>query len=233
MSSVIYLSTAYLAPIPYYVHLARADEIRLEIYETYPKQTLRNRCLIATANGPQALTVPIEKPSHPNSPTRDIRISDHGNWRHAHWQALVSAYRMTPFFDYYADDFRPFYAERRHDYLLDYNEALRAMICDLLDLHPLILPTERYLSDVPNDFRAVFSPRPSILSSAALPPDPAASSSGLLCPTVVRPDLPHRHPSVPVVRPYYQVFGHKHGFIPHLSIVDLLFNTGPESIFYL
>jgi hypothetical protein len=212
--SAVYLSTAYLAPVSYYARLVHCDEIRLEVWENFPKQTCRNRCLIATAGGRLALTVPVEKPATPKCLTRDIRISDHGNWRHAHWNALVSAYNMSPFFEYYADDFRPFYAGRRYDYLLDYNEALRSMICGLLDLHPVITHTEQYVPEVPNDFRPAFSPRASDALHPSSTDAPAASSPG-------------------APRPYYQVFRDKHGFIPDLSIVDLLFNTGPESILFL
>jgi hypothetical protein len=194
--SVAYLSTAYLAPVPYCRTLVSFDEIRIETAENYPRQTLRNRCLIAAANGIQTLTVPVEKPATPKCPTRDIRISGHGNWRHLHWNALVSAYNMSPFFEYYADDFRPFY-EKAYTYLLDYNDALQHMICGLLDIHPLITHTAEYAPQTANDFRTTL--------------------------------LSHQPPP----RPYYQVFRDKHGFIPNLSIADLLFNMGPEATLYV
>ncbi|MDR0698131.1 MAG: WbqC family protein [Tannerella sp.] len=200
--SIVYLSTAYLAPVQYYSKLVSFDEIRIETEENYPKQTFRNRCLIAVANGIQALTVPIQKPDTPKCPVRDIRISAHGNWRHLHWNALVSAYNMSPFFEYYADDFRPFY-EQTYKYLIEYNEALQTMICGLLDIHPLITHTERYEPEVCNDFRTAINPRHP------------------------QPDMAFT-PQV-----YYQVFRDKHGFIPNLSIVDLLFNMGPESVLFL
>lgn len=92
-----YVSTAYLGPIQLYTKLFAYDHIWLETQENYLKQTYRNRCVIAAANGPQALTVPIVKPETLKCLTKDIRISDHGNWRHLHWNALVSAYRMSPF----------------------------------------------------------------------------------------------------------------------------------------
>jgi hypothetical protein len=106
---------------------------------------------------------------------------------------------MSPFFEYYADDFRPFY-ENRYKYLMEYNEALQSMICGLLDIRPVITYTEKYVPEVINDFRAVMDPCP---DTACIP------------------------------RPYYQVFRDKHGFIPRLSIADLLFNMGPESILFL
>lgn len=197
--SVAYLSTAYLAPVQYYSKLTIFDEIRIEAEENYPKQTYRNRCLIATTNGIQALSVPVEKPDTLKAPTRDIRISDHGNWRHLHWNALVSAYNMSPFFEYYADDFRPFY-EKKYKYLIEYNNALQTMICGLLDIQPNISYTRTYEPIVKNDFRNIIDPRHPL-------PDEAFVS-----------------------HPYYQVFRDKHGFQPNLSIVDLLFNMGPESV---
>ena len=200
--SVVHLSTSYLAPIQYYSKLASFDEICIEHTENYPKQTYRNRCMIATANGIQVLTVPVEKSETIKTPVCDIRISEHGNWRHLHWNALISAYNISPFFEYYADDFRPFY-EKKITFLIEYNEAIQSMICNLLDIDPKITHTIAYKPEVENDFRNVIDPR---------------------------------HPSPDdnfTPRPYYQVFSNRHGFLPNLSIVDLLFNMGPESILYL
>jgi len=196
------LSTAYLAPVQYYTKLTAFEVIYLETMENYPKQTYRNRCRIASANGIQTLSVPVEKPATLKAPTRDIRISNHGHWRHIHWNAFVSAYNLSPFFEYYADDFRPFY-EKKFDFLIDFNEALRTMICDLLDLHPVVIPATKYITVAANDFRQSIDPRH---------PQPDA----------------HFTP-----RPYYQVFRDKYGFLPNLSIIDLLFNMGPEAILFL
>lgn len=199
---MVYLSTSYLGPIQQYCKMLQYGIVYLETQENFQKQTYRNRCIIAAADGPLSLSIPIVKPDTLKCLTKDIRISDHGNWRKQHWNALVSAYRMSPFFDYYEEDFAPFY-DRKYDFLLDYNEALREIICDLIDFHPQIIYTTDYIPNVEHDFRESIRPK---------------------------------HESVdmdfqPI--PYYQVFKDKYGFRPNLSIVDLLFNMGPESILVL
>ena len=82
----------------------------------------------------QALTVPVEKSAEC---IKDLRISDHGNWRHLHWNALQSAYGESPFFEYYQDDIRPFF-EKRWTFLLDFNEAIRQKMCELIDITPSV-----------------------------------------------------------------------------------------------
>lgn len=195
----ILLSTTYFGPVQWYQKLHRAEHVRIEQWESYQKQTFRNRCLIATTNGLQALTVPVERNAQC---IKDIRISDHGNWRHLHWNALQSAYGESPFFEYYQDDIRPFF-DQRWDYLLDFNEAIREKVCELLDIRPSVSLTEEYIPEVTRDYRSV-----------------------------IRPKSPEADPDFEP-KPYYQVYQQKHGFLPNLSILDLLFNMGPESIFYL
>ena len=195
----VLLSTTYFGPVQWYQKLYRAEHVRIEQWESYQKQTYRNRCLIATTNGLQALTVPVERNAQC---IKDIRISDHGNWRHLHWNALQSAYGESPFFEYYQDDIRPFF-EQRWDYLLDFNEAIRQKVCELFDIQPSVSLTEEYISEVTSDYRSV-----------------------------IRPKSPEADPDFEP-KPYYQVYQQKHGFLSNLSILDLLFNMGPESIFYL
>lgn len=198
----VYLSSAYLPPVQYFCKLYAFESIVIETAENYLKQTYRNRCTIATANGTQILSVPIEKPKTEKCLTKEIRISNHGEWRHLHWHALLSAYGMSPFFEYYQDDFAPFY-EQRFNFLFDFNEQLMILICNLLDIHPLISYTSHYNPHVENDFREQIRPK-------HIAPDDTFSPE-----------------------PYYQVFHEKQGFLPNLSMVDLLFNMGSESLLIL
>jgi len=196
------LSTTYFGPIQWYQKLYRAEHVEIEQWESFQKQTYRNRCLIATTNGIQALTFPIERGTSPL--IKDIRISDHGNWRHLHWNALQSAYGESPFFPYYQDDIRPFF-EQRWTFLLDFNEEIRQKMCELIDIQPKVSFTDGFKADGLwfNDYRTAINPKH---------PEPDADFTP---------------------KPYYQVYQQKHGFLPNLSILDLLFNMGPESIFYL
>lgn len=204
----IILSTSYLAPIEYYSKLVSGELVLIEQYENYIKQSYRNRCSILSANGVMPLSIPIESAAGKKCPIRDVCIAEHGNWRHLHWNALISAYNSTPFFEYYEDDFRPFY-ENKYKYLFDFNEELREMICSLLSLDiSNIRYTEAYVSDVTfpdTDFRGTLSPKKDF--------------------KLFDPDF--------YSTPYYQVFDDRYGFMENLSIVDLLFNMGNESLLVL
>ena len=116
------LSTTYFGPVQWYQKLYRYQQVLIEHHETFVKQSYRNRCLIATAQGIQALTVPVVHENHDS--IDKIRISDHGNWRHLHWQAITSAYGDSPFLEYYEDELRPFFFERQWEYLIDFNDAI-------------------------------------------------------------------------------------------------------------
>jgi hypothetical protein len=191
------IHTAYFGNIEWYRSILSAlktygttDALKdiIDAEEHWQKQTERNRCIIATANGTQMLSVPITVPDYAQKPvsTGDILISDHGNWRHLHWNALASAYGMSPFFDYYADDLKPFFSEK-WEKLYDYNLAITNKVIELLGGDEIIK-------------QCIFEKSTADAASA---------------------------------KPYYQTFQKRHGFIPNLSILDLLFNEGPASILYL
>ena len=195
----------YLAPVPLYTRLYSADGLIIDGCSPFVKQTFRSRAIIATEGGTQSLTIPVV---HDGGRTamRDVRISEHGNWRRQHWNALVSAYRNSPFFEYYADDFAHFY-EERDGFLMDFNLRLHNVVCELLglDREIRVLTTEDALkeaTDAAGDLRSIAEPK--ALAEFT--------------------ETPQR---------YYQVFAQRNGFIPNLSIVDLLFNMGPEGLITL
>ena len=203
----VLLSTTYFGPVQWYQKLHRAEHVQIEQWENFQKQTYRNRCLIATTQGVQALTVPVVRGE--TSLIKDLRISDHGNWRHLHWNALQSAYGESPFFEYYQDDIRPFFTER-WERLLDFNEAIRAKMCELIDIQPQVSYSKEF---------TVYSLQFTV-------------NQVLDFREAIRPKHPTPDPDF-VAKPYYQVYQQKHGFQPNLSILDLLFNMGPEGVFWL
>lgn len=191
----------YLAPIPLYVQLYAADALLVDDVSPFVKQTYRSRAVIATENGSQQLTIPVVHDGGKMT-MRDVRISEHGNWRHQHWNAIVSAYRKSPFFEYYADDFAHFY-EERDGFLLDFNLRLHGVVSELLGLDRGVKFLSDEAPDAAVDLRRIAEPK-------AL-----EAFDGVM------------------LQPYYQVFAQRNGFIPSLSIVDLLFNMGPEGLMVL
>ena len=125
------LPTTYLGSVEWYRQLlANPSAVQIEVMESFPKQTYRNRCTITTPDGALTLSVPVKR-ADSKQLTRDVEISYQQRWQHQHWIALVSAYKRTPYFDYYADFFRPFY-EKETKFLVDLNEGLHEVIVRLL-----------------------------------------------------------------------------------------------------
>ncbi len=219
----IYLSSAYLPPVQYFTKLVSGGRCFVEQYENYVKQTYRTRCIIDSPNGMLALTVPIEKFDSAKCMMKDVCISEHDNWRHSHWQALTSSYYNSPFFEYYQDDFRPFY-EHRWKFLFDFNEALVDKCCELIDIQPDIRRTECYVQA--NNLHAHMGKEECGRTDCNTAEVQDFRMS-------IAPKQDWKDDSGFVPEKYYQVFAHKHGFTPNLSIVDLIFNMGPESIIVL
>ena len=213
------LSSTYFGPIQWYQKLNRYDECLIERHESFIKQTYRNRMLIPTTNGPLSLTIPT---NHNTSlAMKDIRISDHANWRHVHWNALLSAYGESPFFEYYQDDIRPFY-EKKYEFLFDFNMEITEKMIELLDIRPKISITNEYfLSEERKVKREEFN------SFTNHKVESIKDFREAIRPKKPLPDAEFES------KRYYQVYEQKFGFQPNMSILDLLFNEGNEAIFYL
>ena len=240
------LSSTYFGPIQWYQKLNRYDECLIERHESFIKQTYRNRMIIPTTNGPLSLTIPT---NHNTSlAMKDIRISDHANWRHVHWNALLSAYGESPFFEYYQDDIRPFY-EKKYEFLFDFNMEITEKMIELLDIRPKISITNEYIQNEELKVKSIESEELKVKNE---------ESNGLANHKVQSSNLKVQSKEVQskevqsivdfreAIRPkkplpdaefesrrYYQVYEQKFGFQPNMSILDLLFNEGNEAIFYL
>lgn len=205
MKSIL-LNTAYFPPIQYLSQVKEYDTIFIEQYENYSKQSYRNRCDIMTANGPLTLSVPVVKGSSAKTLTKDILIDYSTNWQKLHFKGIESAYKNSPYYDYYIDNFSSFF-KREEKFLLDLNLNILKEITDLLSLPKIILLTQDYIPspDHVTDYRDVIHPKPSRR----------------------RFDTPY------VAKTYHQTFAERFPFVPNLSIIDLLFNEGPGSTAYL
>jgi hypothetical protein len=198
----IILPVLYFPPISYYACLVSGRHILLETGETFPKQTLRNRCEIASSSGRQALVVPVQRPGGNRTKTHEVLISRHENWQLKHRRALETAYSSSPFFLYYSDSILEFLS-RPHHTLLDLNTGCILKTCELIGFTPDFTLSEEYRKEAGDrlDLRMAFSKKGFAWQSN--------------------------------FKPYPQVFSQRSGFLSNLSILDLLFNIGPESYDYL
>ncbi len=197
------LSIAYLPPIQYFSKLYMHQKTTIENDEHYSKQSYRNRCCILTANGPQSLTIPVSKGDQLKTKIKDVRIDYSKEWQLNHWRTIITAYNSSPFFEFYMDELLPFY-QKKYDFLFDYNLELIYLMNELTGLNADIEFTGHYVdvaSEGQIDYRNSIHPKQRMQQSDSL--------------------------FTPV--PYNQVFEEKFGFVPNLSILDLLFNRGPEA----
>jgi hypothetical protein len=201
--NTILLSTAYLPPVSYMAKVAFASNVSIEQFDSYHKQTYRNRCRILAANGALNLTIPVVKNSGVKTLVKDVKIDYATAWQSNHWRSILSAYNSSPFLEYYIDDLYPFY-HRRFEFLIDFNTQLLETLCELLDLDTTLDLTSDFCKSgeyCMHDFREEFSPKKFRESN--------------------------------VDEPYTQTFSEKFGFIADLSVVDLLLNVGPLAHNYL
>lgn len=198
----ILLSTAYFPPVQYFTKFLQFDKIYIEQFENFIKQTYRNRCEIMGANGVIPLVVPVVKGRGKKIKIRDLQISYDTDWQRNHWRTFFSAYNSSPFFEFYKDEILPFF-EKRRKYLFDLNQELLETLCELLEIEYDIILTD--------DFEKI--PENTLNLREALSPK-------------MQKALPDKNFSP---QQYTQVFSENFGFSPNLSILDLLFNEGPNS----
>ena len=121
MSSRTILPLTYLGNVQWFAHLL-ADDCVIDVDEYYLKQSYRNRTVIAAANGLMPLTVQVANANRPRMKMREVRIDYSKRWQHQHWVSILSAYKSSPYFDFYGEEFAPFF-ERRYEFLCDGSRA--------------------------------------------------------------------------------------------------------------
>jgi len=191
----------YLGPIQLFAHLKEGDKVIVEQHCSYERKSYRNRCNIVGANGIMPLSVPVVNQKNNKITTKQALISYDTDWQKQHWRSIVSAYNSSPFFEFYADDFEPFYT-KEYDSLVEFNMGLLNVILKALELDLTVTLSEHYTSTIENnvDLRQLIHPKR------------------------LYTDDQHF-----INVEYWQVFAQKHGFIANLSILDLIFNMGPEA----
>jgi hypothetical protein len=195
-------ASCYCAPIEYYALLLKQEHVIFDVHENYVKQTYRNRCNIMSPNGKQNLTIPLVKAKLKKT-MNNARIFNEDKWQHIHWRSLEAAYRSSPYFEYYEDEFYPFYHDKTYSKLVDFNTDLHLKIVSLLGIEISNELSSKYTSPSENltDYRTQISPK--------------------------------SNQDFTVFTKYIQVFEDRNDFMPNLSILDLLFNEGPNSVNYL
>jgi len=203
MDGSLHLSSAYFPPVSYISLIKNADLIQIEREENYIKQTYRNRCRILGANGPEILTVPVESASFRKTRIKDVKIDYSKRWQQIHIRAFTSAYRSSAYFEYFFDMIEML-INTREKYLLDLNMKSLEIVMRIIGLTK------------PLEFSSHFEPVD----------DNPDDFRYKISPKIITPENL-------IFKEYFQVFSNKFGFVPDLSILDLVFNAGPDSINYL
>lgn len=200
------ISPGYFAPIDLFSAYTNAKTVLWENEDNYQKQTYRNRQYIYSPNGKQLLNIPIDHQSRKSGADKykDIKVENQYDWQRVHWKSLQTAYSNSPFFEFYQDELAALY-QQPFTFLLDFNYHCLDVLKSCLQVEQSASLTEIFHN--PN---------------AAIP-----ETKDLRFLIVAK-----RKPAINL-EVYDQVFQEKHGFIPNLSILDLLFNKGPESLSYL
>jgi hypothetical protein len=197
---MVILPSSCFAPILQYALITDKDFHTIETKEHFVKQSYRSRFQILGANGLLNLVVPLKK-WYSHTPIEYIEVSYDENWQKLHWRSIESAYRASPFFEFYDEEIKPLVFSKETN-LLKRNLLIENMVTKIIGIKSNAKFTSTYESQQP-DWRTIINPKYKVeIDSIEVPK-------------------------------YIQVFEGKQKFIPNLSILDLLFNLGPESKLYL
>ncbi len=203
--SLIVIDSQYTGTVSYYALLLHCKNAIIDGGAYFMKGTYRNRCHIAGANGLLRLSIPLKRGKNQKRPMREVEISYNHDWQKLHWESICSAYRRSPYFEFYEDDFQVFY-HNHYDRLINFNQSIRELICSLLDIEINVQQSDHYISTL--------------------------EEGTLDCRNYIHPNLEKNQLALEIPR-YQQLFEAKNGFLQDLSILDLLFMQGPRAKDYL
>ena len=199
----ILLHPSYFPSIEKMAYISQAEKLVWEVEDNYQKQTYRNRAYIAHSNGRLLLNIPIK---HSKDGVRlkmkDVIVENDFPWQEQHWKSIQSAYRTSPFFEYYEDDLSHLFLEPSEN-LMTHNLRIFDVLCELIGIDLDSSKTTSFESE----------------------PQPEITDLRFLINAKRKPDFQ--------TEPYTQVLEANHGFLPNLSVLDLLFNEGPNTLGYL
>lgn len=190
------LELSYLPNVVWFKNYLKHEIILVEQEENFVKSTFRNRCEIAGANGKQKLSIPILGGRDHHQLYKNVKIDNRVPWQKIHWQSIRSAYGSTPFFEFYAERFQPYY-EKEFEFLFEFNHELLKTVLKILK------------TDKSFELTSVFEKKPE--GTLDLRGKKAVESS----------------------KRYYQPFEERNGFQKNLSVIDVIFNLGPQAKEYL
>ncbi len=207
MERSVLLPIVYGGTALYYAILLQAPKVFLEKEEHFEKQSWRNRCRILSANGPLDLVIPVRRKGRTRRAMKEVRIAYDTPWNSLHWRSITSAYQQAPYFEFFEEGFRTIF-EKRYEFLIDLNLDLQERVMDAFRMEPELLFTERYEKEPEGTLDLRMRP-------PALPEEKRKGGGSA---------------PLDVTGPYPQVFDERFGYVPGLSIVDLLFNEGPDAV---
>jgi len=152
------LSSVYAGNLVYYSLIANSNKIILDVYENFKKQSFRNRCVIASPNGPLKLIIPVVRSS--KNIVKDVKIDNTQNWKNIHWKSLESSYRSSPYFEFYEDEFYSLYFKNKNDFLFEFNNNINLAVLKCLGIETEIIISSSYVdkdSEI-EDFRNLILP---------------------------------------------------------------------------
>ena len=218
MERVPLLSSFYFGSVEHYRLLARHPKVIIDIGEHYERQSYRTRTAIIGPNGKQDLSIQVEHDHGNKMPMRDVRISYAETWPEQHVHAIRSAYGQTPWFIHYIDEIEAV-VMKRYERLVDLQLATITLGMRWLGLHTDLVVSEEYVVSTPLPIGLPTTPKDSLQQT----------TDNLLLD--LRNDFQPKKllpPEVSPVPPYPQVFADRHGFVPRMSVIDLVCNAGPQ-----